>query len=113
VLQPDYLKAVDAIVSGAPIADLQAYFRWHLVHASALMLPAAFRQIDFDFFGRTLRGQQSPPLRWRECVSRPTSGSGSARQGVRGGNISSRAKSDTLAMNDQGGDERTSPRPTG
>ena len=69
VFQPDYVKAVNTIVTDRPMADLQAYFRWHLVHSSALMLPAAFRAADFEFFGRTLRGQESPPLRWRECVS--------------------------------------------
>ena len=69
VLQPDYTKAVAHIIATAPLADLQAYFRWHLVHASAMMLPAAFRQSDFEFFGRALRGQPAPAPRWRDCVS--------------------------------------------
>src|SRR5471032_2673320 len=72
VLQPEYLKAVNTLVAEAPIADLQAYFRWHMLHASVVMLPAAFRQADFEFFGRALRGQKAPPPRWRECVAETT-----------------------------------------
>jgi putative endopeptidase len=99
VFQPDYLKAVNTIVADMPVADLQAYFRWHLVHSSALMLPAAFRQADFEFFGRALRGQQSPPLRWRECVSETDLRLGEALgKAFVEETFPPRAKADTLAM---------------
>jgi putative endopeptidase len=101
VLQPDYLKAVNAIVADAPMADLHAYFRWHLVHASALMLPAAFRQADFEFFGRALRGQQAPLPRWRECVSETDERLGEALgKAFVEETFPPRAKADTLAMVD-------------
>ena len=99
VFQPDYMKAVNTIVSEAPIADLQAYFRWHLVHASAPMLPAALRQSDFDFFGRTLRGQQAPPPRWRDCVSDTDLRLGEALgKAFVEDTFPPKAKADTLAM---------------
>ena len=99
VAQPDYLKAVNTIVADAPMADLQAYFRWHLVHASAQMLPAALRQADFDFFGRTLRGQQAPPPRWRDCVSETDLRLGEALgKAFVEETFPPRAKADTLAM---------------
>jgi endothelin-converting enzyme/putative endopeptidase len=67
---PDYLKAMDrAIASPADTPALKAYLRWHLLHESADLLPKAFADTDFDFFSRTLTGQQQPPPRWRRCVT--------------------------------------------
>ena len=47
----------------------KAYLRWHLVHANAPYLSAAFVNADFDFFGKTLSGAQELEPRWKRCVS--------------------------------------------
>jgi len=65
---PDFMKALNLALESTSIDDLKTYFRWHLVHASASMLPKAFEDADFDFFNRTLAGQQAQPPRWRDCV---------------------------------------------
>ena len=65
---PDFMKALNLALESTSIDDLKTYFRWHLVHASASMLPKAFEDADFDFFNRTLGGQQQQPPRWRDCV---------------------------------------------
>ena len=99
VRQPAYLKAVNTIVAGTPMSGLRAYFRWHLAHASALMLPAAVRQADFEFFGRALRGQQTPLPRWRDCVSETDERLGEALgKAFVEETFPPRAKSDTLDM---------------
>ena len=69
VSEPNVVKAMNDIVATAPLDDLKAYFRWHAVHGSAHMLPAAFRDADFAFFSRTLAGQQAPAPRWRDCLT--------------------------------------------
>jgi endothelin-converting enzyme/putative endopeptidase len=67
---PDYLKALDrAIGLQSPPADIKAYLRWHLLHNAADLLPKAFADTDFDFFSRTLAGQQERQPRWRRCVA--------------------------------------------
>jgi len=67
---PDYLKAMDrAVASPAETPALKAYLRWHVLHESADLLPKAFADAEFDFFSRTLTGQQQPPPRWRRCVT--------------------------------------------
>jgi putative endopeptidase len=67
---PDYLKALDRLIgSQSPPADIKSYLRWHLLHGSAELLPKAFADADFDFFSRTLAGQQARPPRWRRCVT--------------------------------------------
>jgi len=69
VAEPKAVQAMNGIVATTSLDDLKAYFRWHAIHGSARMLPAAFRGADFDFFSRTLAGQQAEQPRWRECVT--------------------------------------------
>jgi putative endopeptidase len=66
---PDYLKAMDALIASTPLADLKAYLRWQLLRESADLLPKAFADAHFDFFSRTLAGQQEQQPRWRRCVA--------------------------------------------
>jgi putative endopeptidase len=69
VAVPDYVKAMDALIPSTPLADLKAYLRWQVLHESAELLPKAFADADFDFFSRTLAGQQEQQPRWRRCVT--------------------------------------------
>jgi putative endopeptidase len=70
VTEPGYVKALDTIVgSTSATGDLKAYLRWRLLHQSADLLPKGFADADFDFFSRTLAGQQQPQERWRRCVT--------------------------------------------
>jgi putative endopeptidase len=68
VPQPAFMRSVDSIVADAPIADLKRYLTWQVVHASVLMLPLQFREADFDFFKRTLKGQQQLEPRSQLCI---------------------------------------------
>jgi putative endopeptidase len=63
--QPEFFTAVNALVQTHPMADWKIYLRWHLLHASAPYLPAAFEQENFDFYGRTLSGQPEQEPRWK------------------------------------------------
>jgi predicted metalloendopeptidase len=69
VSTPSFAKAVDTIVAEMPISSLKSYFQWQVAHASVLMMPMRFRQADFDFFKRTLRGQQQLEPRSELCVA--------------------------------------------
>jgi len=67
---PDYVKAVDRLIGSADkVNDVKVYLRWHVIHQAADLLPRAFADADFDFFKRTLGGQQQPQPRWRRCVT--------------------------------------------
>ena len=66
---PGYLKSLNALITSTSLGDLKAYLAWQLVNASAQMLPKAFADADFDFFSRTLGGQQEPLPRWQRCVT--------------------------------------------
>jgi putative endopeptidase len=69
VAVPPFLAAMGGIVSSTPLADLKTYLTWQLVNASAPMLPRAFEHADFDFYSRTLGGQEQELPRWQRCIT--------------------------------------------
>ena len=79
--------------------DLKAYLRWHVLHESADLLPKAFADADFDFFSRTLAGQQEQQPRWRRCVTQTDERLGEALgKAFVEETFSPQAKADTLQM---------------
>ncbi|HET9986159.1 MAG TPA: M13-type metalloendopeptidase [Longimicrobiales bacterium] len=68
VRQPDYLQALDAIVSATPVSTWQEYLTYRLLSAYADELPSAFVQASFDFRGKTLAGLQEMRPRWKRGV---------------------------------------------
>jgi len=99
VVVPDYLRALNGLISASAMGDLKAYLRWHLLHESADLLPKAFVDADFDFFSRTLAGQQEQQPRWRRCVTQTDDRLGEALgKAFVEETFSPKAKADTLQM---------------
>jgi endothelin-converting enzyme/putative endopeptidase len=65
---PDFFKAIDQQIQKASLDDWKIYLRWHLIHAEAVLLPAAFLKENFEFYGKTLTGQKEMRARWKRCV---------------------------------------------
>ncbi|HEY7290765.1 MAG TPA: M13 family metallopeptidase [Vicinamibacterales bacterium] len=101
VATPDFFKAMNGLLDSTPVDDIKAYLRWQVIHAAAPMLPKAFADANFDFFSRTLAGQQAPEPRWRRCVTETDARLGEAlgRAFVEE-TFSPQAKADTLKMVD-------------
>ena len=68
VASPGFFKAMNETLATESLADWKTYLRWHLVHADAPHLSAAFLNENFAFFGKTLRGQQELKPRWKRCT---------------------------------------------
>lgn len=68
VAQPDFFRALDRELSTVSLAQWKSYLRWHLVHALAPALPAAFEDENFNFYGRVLTGAREQRPRWQRCV---------------------------------------------
>jgi len=67
VVEPEFMKTVNEILTTAPLRDLRAYMRWHLLNGSAEFLPKAF--VDENFaFTRILTGAKQLQPRWKRCV---------------------------------------------
>jgi endothelin-converting enzyme/putative endopeptidase len=68
VAQPEFMKAVQAELATAPLESLKAYLRFHLLTAAAPYLSTPFREANFDFYSKTLRGVPAMPPRWKTCT---------------------------------------------
>lgn len=80
VVSPDFFKALEQELHDVSLDDLKTYLRWQLVHdaAAASVLPDAFVNEDFNFFGKTLRGTKELQARWKRCVATADSDLGEA-----------------------------------
>lgn len=68
VVEPDFIKNMQAVIDAHSLDDWKTYLRWHAVHAGAPYLPVAFVNENFDFFGKTLQGTKELRPRWKRCV---------------------------------------------
>jgi endothelin-converting enzyme/putative endopeptidase len=68
VTQPEFFKAFSRLIASTPIADVRAYLRWQLLHASAVLLPTPFVTENFRFYGTVMSGIAEQRPRWKRCV---------------------------------------------
>jgi putative endopeptidase len=69
VTVPDFFKQFNTLLGKESMDELKDYLTWHYLTASAALLPKAFVDENFDFYGRTLSGTKELRPRWRRCVS--------------------------------------------
>jgi endothelin-converting enzyme/putative endopeptidase len=65
---PEFVKGMNQVIATASLADIKTYLRWHAVHVAASMLPTAFDEENFNFYGKTLTGAKQMRPRWKRCV---------------------------------------------
>ena len=68
VRQPDYFKAISAILAETPLADLKTWLKWHVLHEAAPLLSKPFVEENFAFFEKTLTGAPEMRPRWKRGV---------------------------------------------
>ncbi len=68
VAVPPFMKTLDGVIMKYSLDDLKTYLTWHVAHSNTIVLPVAFQQEDFDFYGKTLRGTKEMRARWKRCV---------------------------------------------
>jgi len=56
---PKFFKAMDQALANESMQTWRAYLKWNLLRATAPMLTEALLNENFDFYSRTLRGQQA------------------------------------------------------
>lgn len=69
VVSPDYFHLMSEEIEKESLADWKSYLRWHATHEAAADLSAAFVKENFNFYGKTLRGQEELPPRWKRCTN--------------------------------------------
>ncbi len=70
VANPEFFKGLSALLASTDMDTIQTYLRWQLIHSvPSYVLPKAFDDESFDFYGRKLSGQQEQRARWKRCVA--------------------------------------------
>ncbi len=60
---PDLFATLDHLVANAPVEQWKPYLRFHVANAMAPYLSQPFRDAEFEFHGRVLRGESAPAAR--------------------------------------------------
>ena len=68
VAVPEFMKAMNQVVAANDLETVKTYLSWQTLHASSAMLPKAYVEENFDFYGKTLRGAKELRPRWKRCV---------------------------------------------
>ncbi len=76
--QPKFFAELDKMVKDVPVEQWQAYLRAHIIDVAAPYLSSQFDNENFDFFGKTLRGQKEQKPRWKRVLGAVESESGEA-----------------------------------
>lgn len=67
--QPKFFAEIDKMLTDTPLAQWQAYLRFHILSGAAPYLSSAFQKEDFAFYNQTLNGQQAMQPRWKRVLS--------------------------------------------
>src|SRR5215470_388230 len=66
---PKYMQAVNDLVAKTPMQSWKNYLRWVLVRSATPALPVRFRDLEFEFYGKTLRDVKEQSARAKQCES--------------------------------------------
>jgi len=68
VWQPTAFAGESALVASTPLDTWKDWLAYHLIEEYALVLPKAFADERYDFFGKTLSGAPQQRPRWQRAV---------------------------------------------
>jgi putative endopeptidase len=76
--QPKFFAEFDRMLAEVPVADWQAYLRFHAIDEAAPYLSTPFQTEDFAFNAQTLNGQKEMKSRWKRTLDAVEGGMGMA-----------------------------------
>ncbi len=68
ISHPDFIKAVEQVISTSSLDDLKSYLSWQVVRSLSPWLSKDFVDENFAFYGKTLNGTPQLQDRWKRCV---------------------------------------------
>lgn len=66
--QPEFLKALDAVINSENIQTLRDYMTFHLVRTYANYLSKPIHDASFDFYAKRIRGVEQQKPRWKQVL---------------------------------------------
>ncbi|WP_313444596.1 M13 family metallopeptidase [Stenotrophomonas indicatrix] len=76
--QPGFFSEMDKMLADVPAATWQSYLRFHTIDDASPYLSSHFEKANFEFYGKTLRGQQEMQPRWKRVLESVNGGMGEA-----------------------------------
>jgi len=76
--QKDFIAGLSKVMDNFPVEDWKIYLQWNLLNSSANYLNNDFVNEYFDFYGKTLSGQQKIKPRWKRVLGTTSRGLGEA-----------------------------------
>jgi putative endopeptidase len=65
IFQPSFMIKLSNMMKTVPVDDWKTFLRWQLINATAGFLSKEFVDQNFDFYNRTLSGQEKMEPRWK------------------------------------------------
>jgi predicted metalloendopeptidase len=69
ITQPQPIKDVIKVVKEQPLAVWKDYMTYHIISNHAALLSDDIFTANFEFYGKTLNGQQAPRPRWKRAIA--------------------------------------------
>jgi len=69
ISQPQPIKDVIKVIKEQPLAVWKDYMTYHTISNNASLLSDDIFTANFEFFGKTLNGQQEPRPRWKRAIA--------------------------------------------
>ena len=66
--QPDAIRKLSALVASEPLQAWKDYLRFHAINHSAGLLPKAYADLSFAFYGTQLNGTGKQRDRWKRAI---------------------------------------------
>ena len=76
--QPDAIKKLSALVAAEPLQTWKDYLRFHAINHSAALLPKAYADLRFGFYGTQLQGTSKQRDRWKRAIGATNNALGDA-----------------------------------
>ncbi|TWH99924.1 putative endopeptidase [Luteimonas cucumeris] len=76
--QPEAIRKLSALVAEVPLQTWKDYLRFHALNDSAGLLPKAYADLSFDFYGKTLQGTPEQRERWKRAIGATNNALGDA-----------------------------------
>jgi Predicted metalloendopeptidase len=65
IYQPGFMEELSNMMKNVPVDDWKTFLRWELINNTAAYLSEDFVKQNFDFYNRTLSGQEKMEPRWK------------------------------------------------
>jgi predicted metalloendopeptidase len=78
VWQPAAIAGESALVASEPLDTWKVYLQYHVLNHWSNLLPKAFAQERFEFYGKVLSGTPQMPDRWKRAIASTNAAMGDA-----------------------------------